>query len=174
MLLRRATLAGLALAAAGGCTTEIGVKSNVDQSYGRKLNRVLIVTSMTVMGQETYLKQEEVNDSLRNRFQAAGITVDAVNSTGDIAGATASLRPTQIMLLAVTSILKSGLGSVRSFEMSSEITDVASKKRVWRAKIDFPESQTTGTRFLAAASKEAADKLATLLIAKLRTDGLVP
>lgn len=173
MLSRRATLAGLALAV-GGCTTEIGVQSNVDKSYGRKLDRVLIVTSMSIRGQETYLKQGEVNDSLKNRFQAAGITVDAVNSTGDIAGATASLRPTQVMILAVTSILTSGLGSVRSFELSSEITDVATKKRVWRAKIDFAESQTTGTRFLAAASKEAADKLATLLIAKLRTDGLVP
>ena len=113
MLLRRDALAGLALAAIGGCTTEIGVQSNVDQSYGRKLDRVLIVTSMTVMGQETYLKQEEVNASMKAHFQAAGITVDVVNSTGSIAGATASLRPTQIMVLAVTSILTSGLGSVR-------------------------------------------------------------
>jgi hypothetical protein len=129
---------------------------------------------MSVQGQESYLKQEEVNASMKAHFQAAGITADAVNSTGNIAGVSASLRPTQIMILAVTSITTSGLGSVRSFGMSSEITDVATKKRVWRAKIDFAESQTTGTRFLAAASKEAADKLATLLIAKLRTDGLMP
>lgn len=173
MLPRRVAVVGLALAVVGACTTDVGVLSNVDKSYSRKLDRLLIVMSLSLQGKETYLKPEEVSESLRDRFSAVGVTVETVSATGDIAATMASFRPTQVMRLTVTS-LTTDRGSASAFTLSSEIVDVATQKRVWRASIKFEESVTAGTRLLRAASKKAADNLANSLTAKLRADGLVP
>ncbi len=172
MLQRRAALAGLALTAVGGCAADVAVQSNVDKTYGRKLDRLLIVMSLSIKGHETYLNPDEVSASLKDRFSALGVTVETIVFTGGTAKVPAGFQPTQLMQLTVTSLTTRN-GAASSFTLSSDITDVATRKRVWRAEMKFEEAPMAGTMLLRAGAKKAADNLANVLTAKLRADGLV-
>lgn len=172
MLSRRVTLAGLASAAVGGCSADVAVQSNVDKAYGRKLERLLIVMSLSIKGHETYLNPDEVSASLKERFSALGVTVETVVFTAGVAKSPPGFQATQLMQLVVTSLTTRN-GSASSFTLSADILDVASRKRVWRAELKFEESSLAGPALLRAGAKKAADNLANVLTAKLRADGLV-
>ena len=79
MALGAAGVLGMAVAA---CTTDVKTESNVDTAYGRKLDRLLVSVDLSyrhssglVMDKEaTYLKIDEVVDSLRTAFAPTLLT----------------------------------------------------------------------------------------------------
>lgn len=177
MALGAAGALGVAVAA---CTTDVKTESNVDTAYGRKLDRLLVSvdlgyrhsSGMVVTREATYLKIDEVVDSLRSAFAPTGVTTEFVTDESALPAATTSFRPTQILNIRVTAYTKD-MGNPNAFTLQCEIRDAATKKRIWLSTVTFEESQTAGTRLLRAASKKAADNFANNLVGRLRQDRLI-
>ncbi|WP_425067109.1 hypothetical protein [Reyranella sp.] len=184
MIVRRSFMAlgaaGVVGMAAAACTTEVKTESNVDTAYGRKLDRLLVSVDLSyrhssglVMAKEaTYLKIDEVIDSLRTAFSPTGVTTEFVTDQSTLPAATASFRPTQILNISVSSYSKD-MGSPNAFTLTCEIRDAGTQKRIWLSTITFEASETAGTRLLRAASKKAADNFANNLVGRLRQDRLI-
>ncbi len=172
--------AGVLGAAVAGCTTDVKTVSNVDAAYGRKLDRLLVSvdlgyrhsSGLVVTNEATYLKMDEVVDSLRAAFAPTGVTTEFVTEDSALPAATASFRPTQILNIRVSSYTKD-MGNPNAFTLTCEVRDAATQKRIWLSTITFEASQTAGTRLLRAASKKAADNFATNLVGRLRQDRLI-
>lgn len=184
MIARRRVMAlgavGVLGVAVAACTADVKTESNVDTAYGRKLDRLLVSldleyrhSSGLVMTKDaTYLKTDEVLDSLRAAFAATSVTTEFVTDLSALPAVTASFRPTQILNIRVASYTKD-LGSAASFTLTCEVRDAGTQKRIWLSTITFEASQTAGTRLLRAASKKAADNFANNLVGRLRQDRLI-
>lgn len=172
--------AGAFAVAMGACTADVKTQSNVDRSYGRKLDRLLVSLNLTFeyapgvvrKNDVTYLKTDEVLDSLRAAFAGTSVTTEYVTDQSTLAAVAASFRPTQILSIRVTSFT-TDMGSAAAFTLICEVRDAGTQKRIWLSTIAFQQSETAGTRLLRAASKKAADNFANNLVGKLREDGLV-
>lgn len=162
------------------CTTDVKTVSNVDAAYGRKLDWLLVSvdlgyrhsSGLVVTNEETYLKMDEVVDSLRAAFASTGVTTEFVTEESAVPAATASFRPTQMLNIRVSSYTKD-MGNPNAFTLKCEVRDAATQKRIWLSTITFEAPQTAGTRLLRAASKKAADNFADNLVGRLRQDRLI-
>lgn len=184
MIARRGLMAlgavGILGMAGTACTTDVKTVSNVDAAYGRKLDRLLVSvdlgyrhsSGLVVTDEATYLKMDEVIDSLRAAFASTGVTTEFVTQESAVPAATASFRPSQILNIGVSAYTKD-MGSPNAFTLKCEIRDAATQKRIWLSTITFEASQTAGTRLLRAASKKAADNFASNLVGRLRQDRLI-
>ena len=170
--------AGVFALATGACTADVKTQSNVDTSYGRKLDRLLVSVALEfsdparriTMARPTYLQAGEVVDSLRAAFGGTGVTTDFVTDPAALAAATARFRPTQILSLGIADATRLGRDPL-AFTISCQIVDTGTQKTIWRAAIAFAPEMTAGTPGL-GLSKRAADNLANSLVGKLREDGL--
>lgn len=172
-------LAGILAPAAGGCTADVKTQSNVDRSYSRKLDRLLVSVTLEfsdparriTMARPTYLQIGEVVDSLRTAFGGTGVTTDFITDPATLEAAAARFRPTQILAIGVVDAARMGRDPI-AFTIGCQLVDADTRKTIWRAAIAFAPEVTAGTPGL-GLSKKAADNLASNLVRKLREDGLL-
>jgi hypothetical protein len=148
-----------------GCAANIEVQSNKDKTYSQKLGRVLLV--MSLRESKTALTPSDVAQSLAAKWQPFGVTVEVGTRPEDAT----SFQPTQVMTLATVQTLERG-GNLWSYVVDGSITDVATKKRIWRSSLKF-DLNISGPRGVEESGKKTAPKLADVLTEKLQADGLL-
>lgn len=178
LLSRRVLLTSLAALPVVGCEAKIGVQSNKDAAYQRKLDRVLIVLTLAKAGVKTYLKSNEIRESFAAQWQPLGVTFDVIDienpseKAQTVSAAIERYRPNQVLDLAVVSTTIA-VRYVDAFTLEGQVLDVASKKRIWRSVITFDDNGMLKGRAYGDASKKNTDKFVALLTDRLRADGLI-
>ena len=188
-LRRRHALAGLGMTLAG-CTTGynpiVVTQSSASNLSQQKLRRVLIAISvhrakLTKDQNLSLLQVEELKRSFEAKWPPIGIAVEVIN----LDGAPDSGRP---LIASVNAHFQAGHWLylqpvsyrfrdhfVIEYEIDATLFDAVTRKRIWRAASQLPDSWKIGEKDYASGSRRqvAADRYVDSLTAKLREDGLV-
>ncbi len=192
-MLRRCLLLGVAIAPVTACSAPVAMgESNKDPAYQRKLDRVLVTVAfrsrlLDDKQNATFMRAQELKQSFAAKWAPLGVSVETLDldSASDpakaLADAIASFGPTQVMELKVTTWnTKSSLviTVVDGYAVDVSILDPGTKKRVWRATVDFGEASRSGRlrRNLDGSDRSHqsdADDFVDVLTIKLKAEGLL-
>jgi hypothetical protein len=195
------------LLSVAGCSAPVLVSaSNRDSSYQQKITRVLVTTSfrapdLSATQNEGFVRASEIRQSLAAAWGPLGVSFEIVdlNSKQDVAAgsatrftplksgqeaaveaaveAAARFAPQQILELTLKSYTLYKY-VVDAYTVDASLTDVATKRRVWRSSVEFKGIMESGrirhSGFGGAISHQNdADDLVQALTAKLKADGLL-
>ncbi|HYV67363.1 MAG TPA: hypothetical protein VE964_14060 [Myxococcales bacterium] len=165
-------LAATVLAVTGFGCASANVKSNKSAEYSKKLERTMIVFPMDA---EMSVYRQMLHEKLVGELQKRGVTSTFATLTGalDLKDATPieqqakDFKASTALFIKLTSGVVDQTGSIKNAHFDAQIFDLESKKRVWRASINY----TAGGGFDTRSMK--MDKLVGELVKALVNDGLV-
>jgi hypothetical protein len=182
---RRSILGGLGLVLAG-CSPPVAMtQSNRDTNYDQKLGRVVVAVALRQYGfndnqNATFVKASELQQSFTSRWAPMGVSVEVVDVVGRPQAQADAVTQSGAQQVLELKLAGYQLASyvVDGYSVDASVLDVASKKRVWRAIVDFRAFATggrlrTGPLGKPIGHRGEADELVDLLTAKLKTDGLM-
>jgi hypothetical protein len=173
------------LASVAGCSAPVEVSgTNRDSSYQQKITRVLITTALrapdlSARQNEGFVRADEIRQSLAAAWGPLGVSFEIVdlNSGQGVAAAAAQFAPQQILALTLQGY---GLYKfvVDSYTVDASLTDVSTKRRVWRAAVEFKGIMESGRMRHsglggAVSHQNDANDLVQALTAKLKADRLL-
>jgi len=173
------------LASVAGCSAPVEVSgTNRDSSYQQKITRVLITTALrapdlSARQNEGFVRADEIRQSLAAAWGPLGVAFEVVdlNSGQGVAAAAAQFAPQQILALTLQGY---GLYKfvVDSYTVDASLTDVSTKRRVWRAAMEFKGIMESGRMRHsglggAISHQNDANDLVQALTAKLKADRLL-
>jgi hypothetical protein len=167
------------LASVAGCSAPVEVSS-----YQQKITRVLITTALrapdlSARQNEGFVRADEIRQSLAAAWGPLGVSFEVVdlNSGQGVAAAAAQFAPQQILALTLQGY---GLYKfvVDSYTVDASLTDVSTKRRVWRAAMEFKGIMESGRMRHsglggAISHQNDANDLVQALTAKLKADRLL-
>ncbi len=138
-VLDRRLFGAMMLASVAGCSAPVEVSgTNRDSSYQQKITRVLVTTNLrapdlSARQNEGFVRADEIRQSLAAAWGPLGVSFEVVdlNSGQGVAAAAAQFAPQQILALTLQGY---GLYKfvVDSYTVDASLTDVSTKRRVWR------------------------------------------
>jgi hypothetical protein len=164
--------AAAVLAATGVGCASASVKSNKSAEYGKKLDRTLIVFPMD---EKMAVYQQMVQERLVVELQKRGVASTFARLTGSLDLVDASpidkqakeFKASTAMVIRRASGVVNSSGSIVSARFDAQIFDLDSKKRVWRASIDYSAGGGLNT------DSARVDALVGELVKALANDGLI-
>lgn len=178
--LGRRLLVSAMLASIAGCSAPVEIeKSNKDASYNKKIVSVLVImamrtTKLTAGQNDTFVTASELKQSLAAAWAPLGISFEVVDLNAGQSTVTTSMRvpPQQFLTLKLEHITLASTAVV-SFAIDASLTDVSTKRRVWRTSVQFNNWTESGRVRGTGSNQNDADDLARVLTAKLKEDGLL-
>jgi hypothetical protein len=172
------------LVSMAGCAAPVEVKgSNRDPAYQGKITRVLVTTELRAPGlkatqNEGFVRAFEIRESLAAAWGPLGVSFIVVDlADGQGAAEVAQFAPQQLLALTLKGHrLYSYV--VDAYDVDASLTDVSTKRRVWRGSMRFNGMQESGRMRHsglggAISHQNDANDLVQALTAKLKSDGLL-
>jgi hypothetical protein len=160
---------GIALA---GCAS-VNVQSKKSPDFNRKLDRTLVVFTAFDMFSKSY--RQILRDRTLVEFEKRGVTVRFAATPDRLeledgpsfdAQAKEFNASSALIVRAVGGVVD-GAGQILTGDLDAQLYDLASRKRVWRAKIQYSAGGSLNT------DQFRVDKLVTGIMSALSADGLL-
>ena len=178
-------LIGTMMLAVAGCSAPVEISgTNRDSSYQQKIARVLVTTNLrapdlSARQNEGFVRADEIRQSLAAAWGPLGVSFEVVdlNSGQGAAAAAAQFGPQQILALTLQRYRLYSF-VVDAYTVDASLTDVSTKKRVWRGAVQFRGMEESGRMRHsgmggAISHQNDANDLVQALTAKLKADGLL-
>jgi hypothetical protein len=165
-------LAAAVLAATGVGCASASAKSNKSAEYGKKLDRTLIVFPMD---EKLKVYEQMFHERLIDELQKRGVASTFAKLTGSLDLDEASPidkqakdfnASTALFIRRASGVVNSS-GAIVSARFDAQIFELDSKKRVWRASIDYRAGGSLNTE------SARVDALVGELVKALANDGLL-
>lgn len=173
------------LTSVAGCSAPVDISAtNRDSSYQQKITRVLVTTALrapdlSARQNEGFVRADEIRQSLAAAWGPLGVSFEVVdlNAAQGAAAAAAQFAPQQILALTLQGYQLYKF-VVDAYAVDASLTDVATKRRVWRGAVQFKGIMESGRMRHsglggAISHQNDADDLVRTLTAKLKADGLL-
>lgn len=172
---RALVLVGLAAACMSGCTPSVSTESVKASTYQTQPKRLLIVPNLgDLFLQGTPNDRTAKFDSrLVGALTACGIQADTVNPTklgleNPIAKKMKEYGPDAVLTVNWTKEMKRGSGGgAVSSDYLLQLTDIATKKVVWKATIDYGVN-------MSGMTADTTQVMAKTIVDKMKQDGIIP
>jgi len=164
-------LVGLALVLAGCARVNVESKKRAD--YDRKLDRTLVVFTAFDRFSKDY--RQLLHDRARDEFAKRGVTIQFATTPDGLGleddpsfdAQAKEFNASTVLIVRPVSGTVDAIGAVLAADLDAQLYDVASRKRVWRAKIRYTAGGSLNS------DGDRVDKLVNGITSALTSDGLL-